>query len=990
LRGGIYKKHSTIGRRLRNQKPEEQVVSSKLYQAILQAKNTQDPCTVQDGSGVSVGLLPSRHEESVMPQSPSKKGATPNHLINCESLQPVLDCEQVEFVEFLELMRTPRGPCAAEPVVHPARLLERLCRLRHKRDELQAKYQLLEAVLEKREEKIAHYPFRSLIEMNTRHNANTRAALADKVLDDKKASGKDKTKGKSHKNQRSSKASGATPATWTPLRLPERDTTASMLCGQSMPIMTQGVNARSVTGISFPGDTLIDIAKETLEAVQITLPLALEPTVGVRITYEQDWCSQGYTRGRLVRSIPLTAGGTQKIAIKSWSTRKERREQNQSVREDVSTEFVGDEKASLSVAKQTSATLNTGVNSNLSGNLGVTIPVKKIPIKAGAEAGAKANASSTISHSVTQTRERISQTTFKAASRFQKSLSSTVETSEEAGLEATVTETITNPNPCHTLNYHFFEVTERWQVSTRVASVDAHLLLPLPMPVFTKSFLLCHECLLRKHITCDAHHQGFEAARRLLINEHLGEFQGSLAGEEFDAFADQLLEELGKLLSIYQTLATAGLGIGGAVESDGSNHFSNAWDAAEEEWNNFWEDPLGYMTDKGNEVVGAISDGAEKVVGSTKDAIGATADFVGGFLGQARMQAPVPMGAPGFFQAQQSDPAGIGSYIYWQVVRIAAPEIDSALAGLAAAYNHVRSMPAGPARTRALFEAQKAFFIAIGDVDAAFRKVDQALCYLIAGTALAGMVGVGLVAALMAPFAAAAGGGVMVLATLASALGAGVVTALTALGTSIAAVLADHTGAVDIAPDDRGLKSAIQGLYGLFQQFGHAINLPAPPREGSSPELVAAYYRELEERKREQRDLANDAVELDRLVCYLERNHLYFAQVLATQMGTDRVQALLERYQIPPQAVEPRISGFVGTRAAFRALDLQWLSLSGVDFEATIADLHKAKPVTDNMRPIEIVLPTRGLVVEPALGECDACDDDIKKHLRLPANRPDP
>ncbi len=919
-----------------------------------------------------------------MPESRPEIDAAPNHLINCERLQAVADCEQVEFVEFLELMRTRRGSCTAEPVLHPAGILERLCRLRDTRDELLAKYQLLEAVLENREEKLANLPYRTLIEVNTRHNAKTRAALGEKAGSDK-----DAKKGKSGKSQRSAKGGGTAPTSWVPLRLPDRETPAPTICGQQVSSFAQGVEMRILTGIDFPGHSLADIAKEVLEAVQIAVPRALEPTVGVRITYEQDWCSQGYTRGRLVRSIPLTAGGKQQIVVKSWTIHKERRQQNQSVQEDVSTEFVGDEKASLTVAKQTSATLNSGVNAKLSANLGVTIPVKKVPVKAGVDGGGGANASSTISHSVTETKERISQTTVKAASRFQKALSSTVETSEEAGIESTVTETIENPNECHTLNYHFFEVAERWQVSTRVSAIDAHILLPLPLPTFTKSFLLCHECLLRKHIACDTHLRGFEAAKRLLINEQLGEFMGSLGGEEFDAFSGQVLEELGKLLSIYFALSTAGLGIGGAAETEGNNHFSNAWGELEQEWNEFMEDPAGYVTGKGEEVVDALVEGAKNVGDAVGDAIGATTDFVGGivggFFGQARMQAQLPMGAPGFFQAQLSGPAGIGSYIYWQVLKIAAPEIDSALAGLAAAYNHVRSMPAGPARTRALFEAQKAFFASIGDVDAAFRKVDQALYFLMAGTALAGMAGAGLIAVLAAPLAAA-GGGIALLATVVTALGAGAIGGLTALGASITAVLADQTGAVDIAPDDRGLKSAIQGLYGLFQQFGHAMNLPAPPQEGASPEVIAAYYRELEERKREQRDLAEASVELDRLVCYLQRNQLYFAQVVAAGMGEDRIRELLARYQIPPQAVEPRISGFVGARAAFRVLDLQWLSLSGVNFEATLADLDKAKTVTDAMPPFEIVLPTRGLVVEPALGVCDACDESTRKHNAVNAD----
>lgn len=192
-------------------------------------------------------------------------------------------------------------------------------------------------------------------------------------------------------------------------------------------------------------------------------------------------------------------------------------------------------------------------------------------------------------------------------------------------------------------------------------------------------------------------------------------------------------------------------------------------------------------------------------------------------------------------------------------------------------------------------------------------------------------------------------------------------------------MLASDQG-IDIVPDDEGLKSAIGGVYGLFQQLGQAGDLPAPP-QSDDPADTAAYQQELQEAKRRRTEMAEAQVELDRLICHMSENRTHYAQLYWSSISSADLERILHsEFNIPPHFVEPKIVGFDGAYAAFRVTNLKWLKLSGINVERTMRELADSGLFENVRQTAEIEMPTRGLTVEPELGTCDACDEFVHFH----------
>lgn len=106
----------------------------------------------------------------------------------------------------------------------------------------------------------------------------------------------------------------------------------------------------------------------------------------------------------------------------------------------------------------------------------------------------------------------------------------------------------------------------------------------------------------------------------------------------------------------------------------------------------------------------------------------------------------------------------------------------------------------------------------------------------------------------------------------------------------------------------------------------------------------------------------------------------YHQEILKAMPEAELVNKLTGQFNIPRHAVEFKISGFVEHRAAFRVLDLEWLQQSGLDFEQAAMEAERIRQSLPEPESQCITMPTRGMTVEPVLGECCACDDFIKQH----------
>ncbi|WP_114751961.1 phage tail tape measure protein [Pleomorphovibrio marinus] len=738
----------------------------------------------------------------------------------------------------------------------------------------------------------------------------------------------------------------------------------------------------------------------------------LEPLLALGVRYRQEWCSEGYRRGRLVRSIPLTPNETVEIITKMWDRRTERRQRVESVQEDISTEFVGDEKWSLSTTKQVSATLtgSANLNSSLSKGVEVSLPIEVINLgaKLGEKMGGDIGAKGTFESSIKQTEEQIRQATLTSAHHLKNSVTSTVEMAHEVGREVTHTQSISNTNRCHSLTYHYFEVVEDFSVFTRAEEVAPYLLIPLGYPNITKEWLLCHECLLRRFLPCETYYNGFDAAKQLLANEKLGLFQGALSDPVVNNSAAAMETLVQMVLGIYRKLAEANIffsgDFSGSPLDDAMSCVTNPRECANITWEwlaNFLSldsdqpssggtgpslipdnvanciDEMLEMAENApipthfldGDALEAWKDVAQKAFSCGGEAVSALCSIApevvrafmctgGGTQVQPQMSASTALlASPGGFEA------GPGSYLYWQILRTVSPELELALATLAARYEQVRMLPEGAQRNRALVEAVATFINQAGDMQAAFSKIDMI-------TTAMGVGGISAVTAL-----ASVGGP-----------GAMISTAISATITTLLAVFGDDNGMLDLIPDDEGLKNHMMSLYGHYLSMAQFAGEVAMLGANATIEERAQYERMLQERRQEQRKYAQLRVEYERLVCHIRKNLAYYAQVVWTQMGTADIQRLLEKFDLPLYAVEHRWSGFVGNRAAVLITDPESVLGDDFDWSAAKEQLVVEEILKDTREPLCLTMPTAGMTVEPALGLCNGCEDFVRTHRELDLN----
>ena len=765
--------------------------------------------------------------------------------------------------------------------------------------------------------------------------------------------------------------------------------------------------------------SLLDIIKDLVEPLG-SLPtpqgVSNNPLFAIGVEYAQQWLSRGYTTGRLLRSIALAPDESVEIVTKSWRKKTERRAEVTSVDEDISNEIVGDEKWSLATTKRVSSALSGEYSRNITGEIGlnITLPIEEIPIgaKANANEGANAEQKGNIEASIEATEEQIRNTTAKAARHLKTKSTSTVELASESGFENTWTRTLKNPNKCHSVNYHFFEVNETFEVTTSVASVDPYLLIPLPTPAITKEWVLCHECMLRKLLPCETYYAGFEAAKELLTNEKLGLFQGSLDDSVVTNGANAMEHVVIMLLKQYRKLSGSNPFFSGDLPSNLTNFIEcignmfaavstgniqegiNAFTSCMA--NTFGGSSEGSSSNNTNSngsggiTIDLTPDCLDTAIGLANDGNWAEAVQVAINCGAEAIQALTSLNPPFEFLAELSSalppfrPAsstafvfantagfepGPGSFLYWEILRIMAPELELALATLDARYSLVESMPEGAQRNRALVEAVATFINQVGDLQQAFDKVNMVASILSTG-------GIAALVALALPIPAV---------TLTAATAAILTTPLVMSLLAVVLFFVDETGMLDVLPDDEGMEQTMMSLYGHYLSMAQYVGEVAVLGANATLEERAQYESMLRQRRDEQRHYAKLRVEYERLRCHIKENIEYYAQSVWSTMTEAQITTLLSQNDIPLHSTQHTWSGFKGRYGILRITDDE--ALLGIDkgWEQLRRreGINKLFQRKQGPTPEVVTMPTGGMIVEPVLGECSGCEDFIREHRKL-------
>lgn len=872
------------------------------------------------------------------------------HLLNCEGLVARETCDKLYFSQLLPLIKRDKKTCNYENVSHPVMELERICQLvsgptKLARDLSALNFYISRDLISKG---VSIFDVVSALEKEQIKPAetDTKATIDGAQVPTTPAfNGYKKVKSKK--------------VVKTALR--------RMALRQKIVQRPDFSPYKPRPPLHPTGSASVDLGKfvrDLISRVMITQSPAVRPSVGFEIIYGQDWCSTGFSRGNYVRSIPLTAGAQKEIRIKSWEIRKDLRKELESVDKDISSEISGDEKWSLKTAKKLAGELNSKIGMGLTG--GLEVPIKGVTAKV--EKKANAEVSGTIKTSIAETQERVNQATIKSTNDLKQKHSSSVETSEEFGTESIVTETISNPNKCKSLTYHFFEISEQFQVTTQVESISPVLFVPMAFPVITPEWLLCNECLLRKHLPCSSLYAGFDAARLILASKKLGDFLGNVDTDEINEIADASLEVMERVLAAYFKLSNAQLAL---IPEPGSD-FGQAFEDIANSLEQFGDDVGGFFEDLGEKAGEAIDDFTQASSDVIENIDQSVTTLVSGFFNQSQAQT-ANSNLISFSVVEQ--PGGPGSYLYWEIVKIVAPELIAALAALRSSYDVISAMEPGPARTTATIVALNDFFRAMGNLDEVLGKIDIALKFVAGIIAAASFGGIVAAATFVAATLALASPIIFVLGT--AAIGALHILIIPFLAGKI------EDAGFDIVPDDEGLKAAIAGLTGLHQTLRNSIDLPTPPVT-DDPAITAAYQLELQETKQRRRELAVAQVELDNLICHIKADIFHYSEIYWRSVGSEGIKNILqETFHIPPHVLEPGIVGFSDGRAAFRVSDLDWLKMSGINFENALEDLRDEGVVEGDGKVAEITLPTRGVTVEPELGRCDACDETSQTQITV-------
>ena len=121
------------------------------------------------------------------------------------------------------------------------------------------------------------------------------------------------------------------------------------------------------------------------------------------------------------------------------------------------------------------------------------------------------------------TQQKVHERTQRASERVKSSRQTKVSESAEFGSETRTTRRLRNPNLAHAVTYNYFEILRRYRVVTRCLADEAGLVLlaPNPLPIRFDGPTVRHEELtLRKALLDSSLAAGFEAARLLYQYEH--------------------------------------------------------------------------------------------------------------------------------------------------------------------------------------------------------------------------------------------------------------------------------------------------------------------------------------------------------------------------------------------------------------------------------------------------------------------------------------
>jgi hypothetical protein len=259
-------------------------------------------------------------------------------------------------------------------------------------------------------------------------------------------------------------------------------------------------------------------------------PVPFTIQVAVFLPWRQEWVLKGYTRGHLLQSLTLAPQEETTIELFTWDRKKKTLEQSTTT--DVEQSFDDSTTASDTTDVYRELTRNNEFQWQASGSVHATYKPMAGEISVGVDAGAKNQAA--VGNIGKTTANTIHESVNKAAVRVKTSRVTRITETVEQGREDRVTRNIRNPNMCHTLNLHYYEVLANYTIATTFRRQDARLCAMIENPISVQTFnrltIRTHETALRNALLDPALSDGFAACRLLQAWENATEILKTAAG----------------------------------------------------------------------------------------------------------------------------------------------------------------------------------------------------------------------------------------------------------------------------------------------------------------------------------------------------------------------------------------------------------------------------------------------------------------------------
>ncbi len=265
------------------------------------------------------------------------------------------------------------------------------------------------------------------------------------------------------------------------------------------------------------GDTVQLLGDKPGKIFQVEPPQLVLPTFefALYLPYRQSWKLLGYSRGRLLNSIPLSPQEETTIEVFTWDRHTRSREDVMSSERESTLDVAFTSSDTAEVVGE--LTRRNDWSLDVGGRIGLP-PIKGISIS-----GNINNRTATQINAVNRrTQRHVDEATRKASSRIKTSRQTKVAETAEFGSETRVSRKIKNANMCRTLTYDFFEVSASYEVTTEPLADEIQLvvLAPHPLPLrIDRQFLIVHEGTLRTALLDPALAIGFESARALAARD---------------------------------------------------------------------------------------------------------------------------------------------------------------------------------------------------------------------------------------------------------------------------------------------------------------------------------------------------------------------------------------------------------------------------------------------------------------------------------------